>query len=155
MADKQIPQLTATTVLNDTDLVIVHGGTLGAEPLKLTALDLKKVLLGRKLYCFQINQTGTSAPTVTTFLNQLGVTITWTRINTGVYRGTASSAVFTVNKVPMQNKALVDVDAPATAYKTAAVYRASDTVIEISVFNSSGTAVDGISQGYFEVPVFY
>ena len=45
------------------------------------------------------NQTGTAAPVATVLENTTGNNITWTRTNTGLYRGTWDTALADVNKV--------------------------------------------------------
>lgn len=51
-----------------------------------------------KTYQAKISQSGTSAPTATVYLNELGATITFGRTSAGLYTITAGSAVFTSTK---------------------------------------------------------
>lgn len=51
-----------------------------------------------KVYTALLSQSGTDAPTASVLENTLGVTISWTYIGVGNYRGTATGNVFTTNK---------------------------------------------------------
>ena len=51
-----------------------------------------------KVYTALLSQTGTNAPTATVLENTLGVTITWTRMMSGQFLGTASYSIFSPNK---------------------------------------------------------
>jgi len=50
-------------------------------------------------YVALLNQNSTNAPTATVLENTTGNNITWSRINTGLYRGTWDTALADVNKV--------------------------------------------------------
>jgi len=50
-------------------------------------------------YVALLNQSSTNAPTATVLENTTGNNITWSRINTGLYRGTWDTALADVNKV--------------------------------------------------------
>ena len=74
---------------NTTDLVVINdAGNVQA----VTYNGIKK-------YVALLTQTGTGAPVATVLENTLGVTITWSRIMSGQYFGTASSSVFVSNKL--------------------------------------------------------
>lgn len=45
-----------------------------------------------------VTQSGTSSPSATTYLNELGATMTWARTSAGLYTLTAGTGVFTANK---------------------------------------------------------
>jgi len=51
-----------------------------------------------KIYTALLSQTGTNNPTVIVLENTLGESITWTRVGVGLYRGTTTSNIFTIDK---------------------------------------------------------
>lgn len=53
---------------------------------------------GYRSYQAIISQSGISAPSATTYINELGATMTWARTSAGLYTLTAGSAVFTASK---------------------------------------------------------
>jgi hypothetical protein len=121
MAGRKITQLPTLTTPAATDkLVIVDvsdtsespQGTskqiavsnLGLSSIESTTLDVSiadgvaTVDVPYKVYSALISQSGTDAPVATVLQNTLGVTMTWSRFSTGLYRVTAGSGVFLENK---------------------------------------------------------
>jgi hypothetical protein len=92
---------------------------------------------GYKEYTALISQTGTSAPTVTVFKNDLSGAIVWTRSTTGVYIGTLTGA-FGVSS----NPAVVGFCQPAGSYAAQISFRyLTDDTVEIKTAES-GTLGD-------------
>lgn len=81
-----------------------------------------------KSYQAIVSQTGTSAPSATSYVNQLGTTLTWARTSTGLYTITAGSAIFT------SNKTVILLSNPITGLVTYIVVPTSTTVITVSTF---------------------
>lgn len=75
-----------------------------------------------------ISQSGTSAPSATDYVNQLGTTMTWARTTAGVYTLTAGSAVFT------SGKTVILLSNPITGLVSYIVVPTSTTVITVSTF---------------------
>lgn len=75
-----------------------------------------------------VSQSGTSAPSATAYVNQLGTTMAWGRTTAGVYTLTAGSAVLTPNKT------VILLSNPITGLVTYIVVPTSTTVITMSTF---------------------
>lgn len=84
-----------------------------------------------KSYQAFITQSGISAPNATTYLNELGATMTWARSIAGVYTVTAGSAVLTTNKT------VILLSQPLTGLVDYIVVPTSTTVITLSTFLNS------------------
>lgn len=81
-----------------------------------------------KSYQAMITQSGTDAPSVSTFRNDLETTMTWARSLAGIYTLTAGSAVFTANKT------VIILTQPITGLVTYIVVPTSTTVITLTTF---------------------
>jgi len=97
MANKKISELTAkASQLHDDDLLIVsdyNGATYDTK--SVTGANIRPF----KTVMFNISQTGTSAPTVNySYTDEVTQTFTFSRLSTGNYRLTSSSALFTASK---------------------------------------------------------
>ena len=97
MADKKISELTAKAAqLQDDDLVMIsdyNGATYDTK--SVTGANIRPF----KTIMFNISQSGTSAPSVNySYETEVTQTFTFTRVSTGNYRLTASSALFTASK---------------------------------------------------------
>jgi len=97
MADKKISELTPKAAqLQDDDLLIVsdyNGATYDTK--SVTGANIRPF----KTIMFNISQSGTSAPSVNySYETEVTQTFTFTRVSTGNYRLTASSALFTASK---------------------------------------------------------
>jgi hypothetical protein len=97
MADKKISELTPKAAqLQDDDLVMVsdyNGATYDTK--SVTGANIRPY----KTIMFNISQSGTSAPTKNySYETEVSQTFTFTRVSTGNYRLTASSALFTASK---------------------------------------------------------
>lgn len=79
-----------------------------------------------KSYQAIITQTGTSAPSATVALNELGATLTWARTSAGLYTVTAGSAVF------IANKTVIYLSNPITGLVTYLVVPTSTSVITLT-----------------------
>lgn len=73
-----------------------------------------------------ITQSGTSAPSATVFLNELGTTMTWGRTSAGIYTLTAGNAVFTASKT------VILLSNPITGLVSYLVVPTSTSVITVS-----------------------
>jgi hypothetical protein len=97
MANKKISELTAKAAqLQDDDLVMVsdyNGATYDTK--SVTGANIRPF----KTILFNVSQSGTAAPTVNySYVDEVTQTFTFTRDSTGVYKLTASSALFTLDK---------------------------------------------------------
>ena len=81
-----------------------------------------------KSYQAIVSQSGTSAPSATVYLNELGTTMTWGRTSAGIYTLTAGSAVFTASKT------VILLSNPITGLVTYIVVPTSKSVITMSTF---------------------
>jgi hypothetical protein len=79
-----------------------------------------------KSYQAVVTQTGTSAPSASVYMNQLGTTLTWARTSAGLYTLTAGSAVFT------SNKTVIFLSNPITGLVSYLVVPTSTSVITVS-----------------------
>ena len=109
-----------------------------------TVGDVVNAGLGYTVYTALITQTGTAAPVATILKNNTGATFTWARTSSGTYTITASSNVFTSNKI------LVFYNLGEYTFGIAQPWtRTSDTVITIPLGG------DGrITNGSFEVRIY-
>lgn len=98
-----------------------------------------------KSYQAIVSQTGTSAPSATAFLNELGASMTWARTSAGLYTLTAGSSVFT------SNKTVIILSEPLVGLVSYVIVPTSGTVITMTtVLNSviatvlTATATDAL-----------
>lgn len=84
-----------------------------------------------------LTQASTAAPAATQLKNNTGATVTWTRVSEGVFRGTASSAIFTANRVTFAV-------ANGTEDKEVTIAHTSTTVITITQ-KAAGVVDDDIT----------
>lgn len=143
----KISDLTAKTgTLEDTDLMVIsdyNGATY----------DTKKIagsqIVPFKTFICVLNQSGTSAPTVTGGYSDLSGTLTFTRTAVGTYLITNSVAEFTTNKT-----FIFHTPGTGTIIKYYAHQMTSTTQISILTLDSSGTAADGlITNNSFEIKI--
>jgi len=85
-----------------------------------------------------LTQSGNAAPVAVEFENDIG-TITWSRVSTGVYRGTAAAGTFTEDKTYI-TKVLESSSTDSIEVLTAWI---SATVLEITA-KQSGAVADGL-----------
>jgi len=109
--------------------------------------------LGYTAYNALVTQTGVVAPVVNDLKNNTGATMTWTRTGVGVYRCTASSAVFTAtNKVQVFINSGKPGSGPGTFIEWE---RSSTTVIEITTYSAGAVAADDhLDNGSFEIRIY-
>lgn len=89
-------------------------------------------ILGYTHYAAFLTQSGTSAPSADTEVNNFtGVTFTWARTSAGLYTVTASSAVFTANETA------VIMSTPLSSLNTFNAVITSTTVITLTTALSS------------------
>lgn len=105
---------------------------------------------GKKAYIAKWSQTGSSAPTPTEIFNNTGATFTWTRTGTGIYKITASSAVFTADKTFYNIQgagtgAASQIVQPTNINTTEATYRQIDV--------TNGATADG-NNGWVELRIY-
>ena len=93
-----------------------------------------------------LTQSGTSAPTLTTFVNTSGATLTTSYTSVGTYKITASSAIFDVtNTWIMVSNAEAHIE----------LYRNTDTELILKTYNSGGTLTNGlITKKAFEIRLY-
>jgi hypothetical protein len=97
MANKKISELTPkASQLQDDDLVMVsdyNGATYDTK--SVTGANIRPF----KTILFNISQSSTAAPTVNySYVDEVTQTFTFTRDSAGIYKLTASSALFTLDK---------------------------------------------------------
>ena len=102
-------------VIANKDGMIIPGGTIAerpSTPVESTirynseskcieyydGVSWKSDCKSYKIYTALLSQTGTNNPTVIVLENTLGESITWTRVGVGLYRGTTTSNIFTIDK---------------------------------------------------------
>ncbi len=105
------------------------------------------------VYIALLSQTGSNDPTVIELQNDFSdVTFTWARWQTGGYKVTAGSAVFTEDKTTIL---LGTIGTGVTGYVENAADWGSTIEIVVKTTDSSGTNIDGIlSSTTFEVKVY-
>lgn len=152
MADSQIAGLDPGAIVATNRVPHQDAGAL-LDAVYNTWDDVREFITGKKIYAFAMTQSGTSDPTVTEHINQLGVTITWARTAQGTYRATASAAIFLVGKVPAKHRTTF---INGSTVFNCTITRINDTIIEMINF-SSASATDGLMQNdyYVEYPIFY
>lgn len=100
------------------------------------------------VYTALLAQAGTGAPTATILQNTLGATIVWTRANTGLYTATASSSVFSANKVVIFITLF-----SSTSGQTGGA-RTGGTTLGISTATSAGVNADSILNASIEIRIY-
>lgn len=133
MANKKISELTAKAAqLQDDDLVMVsdyNGATYDTK--SVTGANIRPF----KTILFAISQGGTAAPTKDwSYETEVSQTFTFTRVASGTYRITASSALFNLNKT------FVTLGSGGNPYALYGATRISTTVIELYSLNASTNA---------------
>jgi len=114
--------------------------------------DIPSLYLSTKEYTAFITQAGTNAPTALVLVNTLGDSVTWGRIDVGVYTATCTGR-YTVNKTFPNANPSVYID-PVNGNKISAV-RTSTDVITITTVNSSDTPIDGaLTTRYISILVY-
>lgn len=90
-----------------------------------------------KIYKAIVNQTSTSAPTVTLLIQNTIGTLSWGRDSVGIYRFTSESALFTTDKTFFYQPSPKDVNIEIV------VTQISENEMRIKTY-SSGTLTDGL-----------
>ncbi len=107
--------------------------------------------LGYTVYTALIAQTGTDAPTATILKNNTGATLTWSRVNPGIYRCNASSPIFTLNKTFVLVNAGTSPNGPGAFIE----WNHSTSFVEINFFDIAGVQSDDLlDQGAFEIRIY-
>ena len=93
-----------------------------------------------------LTQSGTSAPTITSFVNTSGATLTTSYTGVGQYKITASSAIFdATNTWIMVTNSESHIE----------MYRSSSTEIVIKTYTSTGTLTNGLlNKKSFEIRLY-
>ena len=103
-----------------------------------------------KIYSILISQSSTSAPVVTTLLeNTFTGTITWARLSTGLYEGTITTTEFTNLKTAF-------ILTPIGVDLNCATYSTADNKVQIKTWQCSAVAfADGqLNETYYEIRVY-
>jgi len=141
------PTTTATDKLQVSGNITASAGTTANHVVIKSQLDT--AARPYKVYTALLTQGGTNAPNAYVVLeNTLGATITWTRNSVGVYYGTASSAVLTLNKTAFfcskdQSNSLVGTSVSSTTL-----------VVLTNQSTPTNTVVDGIVGIMVEIRVY-
>lgn len=140
--------IATVTSLDDTHYINTVNPSTG-ELDKILISDVRTDLGGGPaIYAANISQSSTSAPTVSTPVNNIGATITFARTSAGLYTATASAPVFTANKTfvfftPVQGGPRITMEVSST------------TVIDIQTFDVTATLADGQLQGNsFKIEIY-
>lgn len=108
-----------------------------------------------KRYAALLSQTGTDNPTVgTLYENTLGATVTWTYSGTGIYHGTTSSAVLTVNTVPFDRTILNVNNGSLNGLTGVAVGGSTFEVKTCAAADLTNGADDLLASTYIEILVY-
>lgn len=93
-----------------------------------------------------LTQSGTSAPTITSFVNTSGATLTTSYTSVGTYKITASASIFNVtNTWIMVSNGEAHIE----------LYRNTDTELILKTYNSGGTLTNGlITKKAFEIRLY-
>jgi len=121
----QIPRFSALSGTGTRTVVADASGNLSATNLTY------------KVYKALLTQTGTGAPTATVLDNTLGGTVTFTYNATGYY-GISRTGAFTAGKV------IVFINGNLATTATFGWSRVDDNTLEISSFDNSGSAANGL-----------
>jgi len=95
--------------------------------------------LGYTEYVALLTQSGTDAPTATVIKNETGATVTFARVNVGLYAATFDSAVLTLNKT-----ACIIIHG-ASEFLTCS--RSAATSVAIASYNTAWALTDGLMSG--------
>lgn len=119
----------------------------------------RSIFLGYKDYHVNLSQTGTAAPTKNEFINSFGATtFSFTRLATGNYKCTASTAIFAATKVVLIFGNMID--GSVSTYSNISVdwNTLTTTEFEFMTYNDSDPHVpaDGIlKETFLEIRVYY
>jgi len=94
-----------------------------------------------KVYRARLSQSGVSDPVATVLENTLGVTIVWTRINTGLYLGTLSDTISTTGFTLIGS---LDFDASGVVSATASYTAGNSIGITTKAVDESPVFMDGL-----------
>jgi len=102
-------------------------------------------------YSVLISQDTTNDPTAVSLQNNTGATMTWTRTGVGVYRCTASSAVFT----NLKTQVFVNVGTAPNGPGSFVEWNANPTYVEINTYDITGAAGDSLlDKGSLEIRIY-
>jgi hypothetical protein len=142
MANKKISEYTAKgQQLEDDDLILISDYNGASYDTKyVTGANIRPF----KTIIFNVSQTGTSSPTKNfSYESEVTQTFTLSRMSVGVYKLTASSALFT------SNKTFINITHGGTGNgANIGAYRTSTTVITFYTSDSTtATSTDGLLDG--------
>lgn len=127
--------------------LLVAGNAIASTPTAPTHLTTKAYVdaLARpyKVYTALLNQTGTSAPTVTILENTLGVNITWSYNSTGNYYGARSAGTWT-NLKTWTVGSFGDIGGTGL---TTTIKVNNTAIVEVNTLNS-GSSANGLMSRY-------
>lgn len=124
------------------DVTGVAGGTMQYD----TSVSGFVMVNSGRSFIGNITQSGTSAPTITSFINTTGSTFTTSYTSVGTYKITASSAIFdATNTWIMVTNGEAHIE----------MYRNTSTEIIVKTYNASGTLTNGlITKKSFEIRLY-
>lgn len=137
--EKKISELTAKVgAIEDTDLMVIsdyNGATYDTK--KVTGAQVRPY----KTILLTVSQLGTSAPTVDwSYTSEITQTLTLSRVTTGSYKITASSALFTSNKTFV----LISSGGSAMAANLGMYTGSSTEIYFYSANSTTGSATDSL-----------
>jgi len=103
-----------------------------------------------KVYAAYLSQSGTNDPVATVAFNSLGGALTWTRVSTGVFRGTAIG-LFTAGKTFVSAVDDSDTVGVEWTYKVTIV---DEDVIKVSVYDVTNTLTDNFTDLRVQITVY-
>ena len=105
-------------------------------------------IYGKTVYLAKLTQSGTGAPTATVIENSTGLTLTWSRTDTGTYALTATTAGFTSGKTFATNSS------PRSSGKDFCFYWATAYVMTLITYNAGSAADSLLSSDYVKIEIY-
>ena len=127
----RISDLTAITTVADNHVLVINDGTPTTK--KITVADLKTAL-AIPLYtiCLELDQSGTTAPTISEVYNNSGVTVTSVYNSAGDYTLNLSSGIM------ITGKTIVTSTSGVTPPYILGIIRQNDSSIDLATYSTSG-----------------
>ena len=127
----RISDLTAITTIADNHVLVINDGTPTTK--KITVANLKSQLgLPLKTICIELDQSGTSAPTVLEVFNNSGATVTSVYNAVGDYSIILSAGIMTTGKT------IVTSTSGVLSPYILGIIRQSASSIDIATYSTSG-----------------
>ena len=137
MANVKISDLTPTTTLQSTDLLIISSDNgAGYDTRSITASMLESA--GKKRYITLISQSGTSAPSLTTYTDEFTGGVIASYISTGIYELVGFNS-----DLALDCELQINTEVILPTYSVQLIITAADT-LEIRTYDATNTLSDSI-----------